>query len=105
MSIRMILENVDMKYKMKIAYYVSVFSLVQYFLCLSNWNKMNNPQVMPVPFNKDLSGTGHFEHYIKTPLPLPWVDKINTTEIWKKYMLVDKNIDILHSIMFETIVL
>jgi hypothetical protein len=32
MSIKMILENVDMKYRMKVAFYVSVFSIFQYFL-------------------------------------------------------------------------
>jgi hypothetical protein len=105
MSIRMILENVDMKYRMKVAFYVSIFSIAQYFLCLTNWNKYNSPQLMPVPFNVDITGTEKYGNYIRPPLPLPWVDSINVTEIWKKYLLIDKNEDILHSIMFETIVL
>lgn len=101
----MILENVKINYRMKVTFYVSVFSLAQYFLCLTNWNKHNTPQAMPVPFNVDIRGTSEYAHYIRPPLPLPWVDKIHISEIWKKYLCIDKNIDILHSIMFEAAVL
>lgn len=101
----MILENVDMRYRMKMVYYVSIFTVAQYFLCLTNWNQYNSPQPIPCPFNENLKGTGEFSYYIKPPMNLPWVDKINVTETWKKYMLIDKNIDILHSIMFETLVI
>jgi hypothetical protein len=60
---------------------------------------------MPVPFNVDQNGIGEYENYILPPLPLPWSDRLNITEIWKKYLLIDKNDDILHSIMFEILVL
>jgi len=100
MSIRMIIENVDIKYRMKIAFYVSIFTLVQYFLCLTNWNKQNSQLSMPIPFNIDYESS-----YINPPLPLPWADKVGISSSWKKYLLIDKNSDILHSIMFETIVI
>ena len=101
----MILENVSMNYRMKVLFYISLFTIAQYFLCLTNWNKFNSPQSMPVPFNEDVRGVGEYEHYIKPPLPLPWVDMITTTEIWKKYLMIDKNEDILHSLMLETVVI
>lgn len=105
MSIKMILENVDMRYRMKVLSYVSVFTLAQYFLCLSNWNKFNSPQPMPVPFNIDIKGEGEYEHYILPPIPLPWVDMVKSTDIWKKYLMIDKDSDILHSLMFESLVI
>jgi len=86
MSIKMILENVDMKYRMKVVSYVSLFTIAQYFLCLTNWNKYNTPQYMPVPFNVDVRGAGEYDQYIKPPLFMPWIDKINISQIWKKYL-------------------
>jgi hypothetical protein len=100
MSIRMLVENVDMRYRMKVAFYVSIFAIGQYFLCLSNWNKFNSPLDMPIPFNED-----HETSFISPPIPLPWVDLLHVSTTWKKYLLIDKNMDILHSILFETIVI
>lgn len=101
----MILENVDLKYRMKMAYYVGIFAIAQYFLCLTNWNKYNSPQSLPVPFNPDITSTSKYYQQMDPPLAMPWVDMINVSDIWKKYLLIDKNSDILHSIMFETAVI
>ena len=80
-SIRMLIENVSLAYRMKAAFYVSVFALFQYFLCLSNWNKYNSPLELPIPFNIDYES-----YYVNPPLPLPWVDKISISSQWKKYL-------------------
>lgn len=90
---------------MKALWYVSVFTLAQYFLCLTNWNKFNSPQPMPIPFNEDLKGIDGYQDYIKPPISLPWVDMMNSTDIWKKYLMIDKNSDILHSLILETVVI
>ncbi|CAI2386722.1 unnamed protein product [Moneuplotes crassus] len=105
MAIKMILEKVDMHYRMKAITYVSIFTLVQYFLCLTNWNKNNSPQPLPIPFNPDIRGEHEYKDYISPPLELPWVDQMGITDIWKKYLMIDKNSDILHSLMIETILL
>lgn len=77
----MIIEKSDIKYRMKMTWYVSIFAIAQYFLCLSNWNKYNSPLEMPIPFNVDFE-----ESYINPPIMLPWVDKIHISAIWKKYL-------------------
>lgn len=41
---------------------------------------------MPVPFNIDINGKDQYENYIMPPIPLPWVDHLHITEIWKKYL-------------------
>jgi hypothetical protein len=67
---------------------------------LSNWNKNNNAQEMPNPFNPDYP-----DKYIAPPIAIPWVDKIHMRDMWKKYLCIDIHFDIMRSLFFESIVL
>lgn len=77
----MLVTNVNMKYRMSGAFYISLFAIMQYFLCLSNWNNNNSQLEMPVPFNPDYENT-----YINPPMPLPWVDGLDISNTWKMYL-------------------
>ena len=104
-SIKMILSNVSIQFRMKVSTYIWILVLLQYILWLTNWNKLNSPQLIPAPFNMDIEGLVPYNYHISPPLQLPWVDMIKISESWKKYLLIDKNIDILHSLVGELMII